>query len=265
MPARLQAVSFLSGCESKVIASGNAGAREHAATTAPATRHAEPRSFEGTLAAKCILEAPSRMPDQSDNLTFELRRKLDAGTPAEDVVRELMARGMSRTTASRFVDRANADRLAAPAWVAPERPPRLSPRARRLVWTAVTCLALAGTAGPLGWREMQRRREAEAAAAAELAAADTSRADQARGDSAVEREASNRERAARLDARLERALKDLTSDRPTTQCDAALLIGRLGNKAHVDALVGVLSSPRASSARNCAASALVSLGETAMA
>jgi len=146
-----------------------------------------------------------------------------------------------------------------------ERPPRLSPRARKLAWAGSACLVLAIVAGPLAWRTLQQRRQAQAAAAAELAAADKSRADQIRAESASQREAADRERTARLDARLETALRNLASDRPMTQCDAALLIGRLGNKTHVDALVSVLSSPRKLSARNCAASALVSLGETAAA
>jgi hypothetical protein len=140
---------------------------------------------------------------------------------------------------------------------------------RPVPWTRVVAIAagaiLAAVFGFIGWTAVQREREAKAAAAAELAAADRARAEQIRAESKAERDVADPARAARREARLDAALKELASDHPAAQCDAALLLGRLGSKEHVAPLVKTLNTSTYKSARGCAASALVDLGETAAA
>jgi HEAT repeat protein len=59
-----------------------------------------------------------------------------------------------------------------------------------------------------------------------------------------------------------KALTQLSSKQPMTQCDAALLLGRLGSREQVPPLIDLLNASTFTSVRGCAASALVDLGET---
>ena len=113
----------------------------------------------------------------------------------------------------------------------------------------------------VGWRVIQQERKAQATAAAELAAADQARADQIRAESKAQRDVANQARAARQDARLDQALKQLTSNQSTVQCDAAMLLGRSGSKEYVPPLVNLLSMASTTFVRGCAAGALVQLGD----
>ena len=113
----------------------------------------------------------------------------------------------------------------------------------------------------VGWRGIQQERKTQATAAAELAADDQARADQIRAESKAQRDVANQARAARQDARLNQALEQLTSNQPTVQCDAAMILGRLGSKEYVPPLVNLLSMASTTFVRGCAAGALVQLGD----
>lgn len=138
----------------------------------------------------------------------------------------------------------------------------------RFPWGAVVANAafpatlLTAWIGYTGWDAVERRREADRVAAAELAAADQARAREIRAETAAQSAASERAATERRDARIASALVQLSSGQPMAQCDAASLLGRSGSKEHVAALEELLSSATSSSVRGCAASALVDLEET---
>lgn len=201
------------------------------------------------------------MADESSGLARDVRRRLDAGVPPEDVIQELIGRGLSRPTAEHFVDRALAARSSLSAQ--PMEPAASVPWKMVLIVAGLLVAIGLGAIGYFTWRETERQRQArEAAAAEELAKADRVRADQIRAESAAQREAANRERETRHDARVDEALRQLSSKQPMTQCEAALMIGRIGSKEHVPPLVAMLQTSTYNSVRGCAASALVQLGET---
>jgi hypothetical protein len=80
---------------------------------------------------------------------------------------------------------------------------------------------------------------------------------------ASEREAADRARAERHAARVTRALRELRPSEPMAACDAALALGDAQAREAIPALLALLKRPDAMGAtRNCAASALVRLGET---
>jgi HEAT repeat protein len=95
----------------------------------------------------------------------------------------------------------------------------------------------------------------------ELARADLARAEEIRAESRSRRQVDNETRTAELDARVEMALQQLQSDRPTIQCNGALQLGRIGTKANVSDLNTLVYSATPS-VRICAAGALLDLGET---
>ena len=210
------------------------------------------------------------MAADSGGLAAVVRRKLDEGTPVEDVIQDLIARGLSKPTAQRFVERALAEHIPpapqTPREAAPSPPSstesRPRPSKRILAALVITGTVAAACLAFLGWSAIERRRDAQKAAAAELAAADRSRAEQIRAESTVQRDAANAARGAQHDARADEAMKQLTSPRPTAQCDAALLLGRLGAQEHVPPLLDLLNTASSNSVRNCAAAALVALGQT---
>jgi hypothetical protein len=109
----------------------------------------------------------------------------------------------------------------------------------------------------------QRENAARAAAAAELAAADRSRAERVRAESEAQRAVADADRSQRRDERLARALSQLSSDHPMTQCEAAQILGGSGATQYAPALVALLSQSSSASVQVCAAAALVQLGETA--
>ena len=201
------------------------------------------------------------MPGESRGFARKVLTKSDERRLAHDVIEELVARGVSRPDAQRFVDRA----LAASA--SPSSAPH-APLTRPFQWKLVLAIAaipvvvLTAGAAHITWGAVQHRREARAAAAAELAAADRARAEQIRAESNAERNIGNTERTARLDARVAKAVTQLSSKQPMTQCDAALLLGRLGAREQVPQLVDLLTASIFTSVKGCATSALVDLGET---
>jgi len=287
---------------------------------------------------------------EENGLAQSVRRRLDDGVPADTVIEELVAKGLSRATAQRFVDRALAEGpplLQTPTtpadWIPTERIPSMrssdetvslndlmrSPdqvaesQAFNDLWRGmiVTSLGLAFTMltftfsnrpqlwvgligggiwwlgrgivrctkldGPFpwtrvlaacatpivttvvllgyaSWRDASAREKADKArAAAELAAADRSRAEQIRAESERARARATIERSAEIGARLARAVAQLDKDHPMLQCDAALELGRSGSKEYVPRLLDLLANSTHHSVRNCAAGALVDLGETA--
>lgn len=195
------------------------------------------------------------MARESSGLALEVRRKLEAGVPIEEVVQELVARGLSKSSAERFVDQAFAVTGVPPA-------PRQESRVTVLRFAALPALGLAAYLGYVGWQAVQRDRERQRAAAAELAAADTARAEQVRAESAARAGVADETRSSERDVRSDKALDQLWSQQPTTQCDAALALGRSRSEKYVTPLETLLLTARYGSVRNCAASALVELGET---
>ena len=126
-------------------------------------------------------------------------------------------------------------------------------------------IAAGAIGGAAWWQQQETARNARDTSAALLAAADQARADQVRAESAAARAVADDERTARVQQRTAQALERLTSNRPMTQCEAALELGRIGSRAHAAVLAEVMSSSRFSSVRVCAAGALVDLGEHAAA
>ena len=56
-----------------------------------------------------LADNSSRMPSNGASLTLSIRIKLQEGATPDDVVRDLVARGMREDAARRFVDRAVAE------------------------------------------------------------------------------------------------------------------------------------------------------------
>jgi hypothetical protein len=128
------------------------------------------------------------------------------------------------------------------------------------VCIALGCVALAA-GGYMGTKAYQRSREARLAAARELAAADQSRMEANLMEAKAKREAEQVLRDDRNQDRIQRAVAKLHTDAPMSQCEGGLELGRLDAREHIDALTALLWSERAHNARNCAASALVKMGE----
>jgi hypothetical protein len=198
------------------------------------------------------------MAGESSGLALEVRRKLEAGVPIEDVVQELVARGLSRSSAERFVDQAFAMTYVPPA----PRAPRTVSRATIRRFVIIPILGVTVYLGQIGWKAVQRDRERQRAAAVELAAADKARAEEVRAGSRARGLVADEVRTEERDERSVRALSQLSAPQPTIQCDAALVLGRSHSKEYVKPLEALLSTASFTSVRNCAASALVELGET---
>jgi HEAT repeats len=133
-----------------------------------------------------------------------------------------------------------------------------TPRPWRVVgWSALLPMVLGAVL--FGYSEIYRP-YVRATAARQAAVAEMS---------ALDRQAAETRRDAEDAARLEQARRDderlltaLGEDRvPTSQCTAALDLGRTGRRAHVPVLYEVLRSSRFDSVKGCAAAGLVELGE----
>jgi HEAT repeat protein len=128
------------------------------------------------------------------------------------------------------------------------------------VCIALGCIAaLAG--GIWGARAYMKAREARFAAVRELRAADLSRMEKNLQESRVRREVEEAARDERTEQAIKRALDKINSNSSMSQCDGALELGRLNAREHIDTLKDVLWSEKRSNVRNCAAGALVRLGE----
>jgi HEAT repeat protein len=123
----------------------------------------------------------------------------------------------------------------------------------RTAWVAVAvAAALAGA-----WFVKSHRE------AARLAEADRARAEEIRAEARGYREGDNEERTGQLNARVEAAIARLQSESPTIQCEAALLIGRIGTGAQIGVITDLVYNFSVStSVRICAVDALRQLGET---
>ncbi len=261
-----------------------------------------------------------------ESLSERIRRSVEAGKSREDLVRELMATGLSRPSAQRFVERA----LREPR---PARGAGAEPRDRgdegadpggngALVsgafWfslggvvTGVTFLlaspgqefvvaygaVLAGllafgrglkrwwdSSQPFPWFAVFKAAAVPPAFATIFAAAlsgyqysrrgarraeEESRLEEARAfqedaRAAAERKAADQERAQRHVARVARAREQLqNASSSMTRCEAALDLGHARAQEAIPDLTAVLHSVTESvSVRNCAAGALLELGET---
>jgi hypothetical protein len=107
-----------------------------------------------------------------------------------------------------------------------------------------------------------RARQDSLREARDRAVADRSRAAASAVEMKARHEAEMEAVRSRNEVRVQRLLDKFKTDRPITLCDAALELARLGARDHVTELKNLMWNEQASNARACAASALVSLGET---
>jgi HEAT repeat protein len=140
--------------------------------------------------------------------------------------------------------------------------PAESGRSPVAIFMSIALAAMAIGGGYLAWDNHTRTQERERAAAAELAAADRARADQIRAESAAQRQILTTETGERRAAAIRQAVRQLSTGHPTTQCDGALALGRLRAREEIRLLEAVVEGAGPGSVRNCAAGALVDIGET---
>ena len=135
-----------------------------------------------------------------------------------------------------------------------------------IVYFMGAALLIMGAAGGfLAWDNHKKSQERARIAGAELAAADQARAAQIREESKQQREAASAQQTQRSEAAVKQALRQLESDRPTTQCEGALMLGRVRAVDQRHVLETLLEHSRWNSVKSCAAGALADLGETATA
>jgi hypothetical protein len=208
------------------------------------------------------------MTDQPEGLAATVRRRLDEGAAQDTVIDELVAHGLSRPTAERFVERA-LDEMASAAVKAHVETPASAGARTGWGWIGigVAVLFLVGAgAGFVGYRQWQVAQAEEARRAAkaraELAAADRARADEIRAESRAKRNQDMPARAQATIANLDQILSKLRSDKPLWQCEAAMQLKQFGSREHVKHLLDMYQTTRFHSGRGCALSAMVGLGET---
>lgn len=259
-------------------------------------------------------------------LSERVRRALEAGKPKEDVVRELVAEGLSPHSAERFVERALSEPGPAPSGTAPARERSESEEDAGVkgalvsgaFWfsvggtiTGVTFLlaspgqeyvvaygaalvgllafgrgllrwwgtsqpfpamAVFGAAalppaiafalvGSISWFQSSRAETRRAEEARRLEAA---RVVQEEARATEERKAADEARGKRHSGRVARAREQLqNASSPMTRCDAALDLSHAGAREAIQDLIDVMTRVTEHvSVRNCAAGALVALGET---
>ena len=135
-----------------------------------------------------------------------------------------------------------------------------------IVYFMAVTLLIMGVAGAfLAWDNHTKDQEKKRIAAEELAAADQARAQQIREESQKQREAAVSQQTQRNQVALQHALRQIASNSPMAQCDGALALGRMRARDNRPLLETLLESARSNSVKNCAASALVDIGETATA
>jgi hypothetical protein len=132
-----------------------------------------------------------------------------------------------------------------------------------LAVAAAAALPLVGSVAILGYVARRERPTPEVGERAEEEqAAPVERHQETEEERAARREAA---RAARLEQRAERVQRALdrlrTNPRATTVCEAALQLGRAGAHEAIPDLENLLQQSDHASVRNCAAAALVDLGE----
>ena len=135
-----------------------------------------------------------------------------------------------------------------------------------IVYFMGVTLLIMGVAGAfLAWDNHKKNQEKKRVAAAELAAADQARAQQIREESQKQREIAAGQQTQRNQVALQHALRQIASTSPMMQCDGALALGRMRSRDNRSLLETLLESARSNSVKNCAATALVDIGETATA
>jgi hypothetical protein len=216
------------------------------------------------------------MTDQPESLAQTIRRRLDEGAAPDEVIDELVARGLSTPNAERFVERALDDMASAAVGAAQASRPRGSrgtqPSAigrTGWMWIGIGLTALflvsagAGFAGYRTWQVAQAEEARKAAKArAELAAADQARAAEIRAESKARRGREMPQHAIAASRQIDRLLSELRADSPLRQCRAAMELKQFGERDHVKDLLSMYETARLHEVRGCALSAMVALGET---
>lgn len=199
---------------------------------------------------------------QQSPLAVRILVALETGSSRKEVVEELVAEGFSRAGAERLVDRA-LDEPALPVRSMPRAVPREAAEARRTLVSGALWIVL-GAAILLGGFSAVRHIQWERRRAFEAQRLDAARAFLEDARAAEQRQVADAARERQHQERVSRSLDHLrTSSRPTTLCDAALDLGQAGAREAIPELLALLERRTEHvSARNCAASALVTLGET---
>lgn len=188
------------------------------------------------------------MSGDTGGVAGSVRRQLAEGRAPEDIVEELVAGGLSRPSAQKFVDRAlSMPASQAPAAAAPDAPKSFS---KGMIVLAIIAAGIA-----VAVVVMRSRTDPEAEA---LAAADREQAERIRQEGAASLGSAEPDYG-----RYERAEKQLTSSSsPMLQCNAALTLGKSKSPDFVPPLVELSRKSPHASVRSCAAGALAELGAT---
>lgn len=188
------------------------------------------------------------MSGDTGGVAGSVRRQLAEGRAPEDIVEELVAGGLSKPSAQRFVDRA----LSMPAGQAP--PVGAPGTSGSFPKVAIVLAIIAAAAIAIAVIAIRSRTDPEAEA---LAAADREQAERIRQEGATSLGSAEPDYG-----RYERAEKQLTSNSPMQQCNAALTLGKSKSPDFVPPLVELSKNSPHNSVRSCAAGALAEIGAT---
>jgi hypothetical protein len=206
------------------------------------------------------------MANEPGGLAASVRRQIAEGRPADDIVDHLVAGGLSKPSARRFVDRALAEQGGAER-ADPTTAPMTadSPVGQPFPWMrAIFAAALVALAYPgyLVVSDAIAARRARDEEWVRTVTEDRAHAEGLRKQAG----AAYDERASRLTANVEDAIDTLRTGRDAARCDAAIALGRSGSDAAREPLIAVLRTPNvAPFIQSCIVGALVDLGETAVA
>jgi hypothetical protein len=196
-------------------------------------------------------------------LSASIRRQLAEGRSIDEIVNDLAAGGLSRTSAQRFVDREMAAmpppaqiwQGAAPEDLAPPSRRVFEPPARsafrtlgpKIAWKVIVGIILVGIVGLMGTFQARRQTAGDQALQALI--------DEIEGPRRVVPRT-----AAQIALDLEYGEKNLATNDDSARCTGAAILGQYGSDRHMSDLMDVLTTSKAISVQECTASALVKLG-----
>ena len=207
------------------------------------------------------------MANESGGLAASVRRQIAEGRSTEEIVDGLVAGGLSKPSAQRFVDRALAEQGGSAEWTEPATPPMTAepPLEKSFPWTRVIfAAALIAIAYPayLVVSDVIAAKRARDEEWVRTVRDDRAQAEDLRRKAGAAYE----ERAGRLSANVEEAIETLRTGRDMARCEAAMMLGRSGSADAREPLIAVLRTPNvAPFIQNCIVGALADLGETAVA